>query len=31
VVAGLRAGDRVVVSESIQVNALWHQANGEAS
>jgi Cu(I)/Ag(I) efflux system membrane fusion protein len=31
VVAGLTAGERVVVSESIQINALWHQANGESS
>jgi len=31
VVSGLRAGDRVVVGESIQVNALWHEANGESS
>jgi Cu(I)/Ag(I) efflux system membrane fusion protein len=31
VVAGLQAGDRVVVAESIQLNALWHQANGESS
>jgi Cu(I)/Ag(I) efflux system membrane fusion protein len=31
VTSGLKAGERVVVSESIQVNALWHQANGESS
>jgi Cu(I)/Ag(I) efflux system membrane fusion protein len=31
VVTGLKVGERVVVSESIQVNALWHQANGESS
>ena len=31
VVSGLKAGERVVVAESIQVNALWHQANGESS
>lgn len=31
VVAGLKPGDRVVTSESIQVNALWHQAQGESS
>ena len=31
VLAGLTAGERVVVSESIQINALWHQANGESS
>lgn len=31
VVSGLKAGERVVVAESIQVNALWHQANDESS
>jgi Cu(I)/Ag(I) efflux system membrane fusion protein len=31
VLAGLKAGERVVARESIQVNALWHQANGESS
>jgi len=31
VLSGLKAGERVVVDESIQVNALWHQANGENS
>ena len=31
VLSGLRAGERVVAAESIQVNALWHQANGESS
>jgi membrane fusion protein, copper/silver efflux system len=31
VVAGLKAGDQVVASEAIQVNALWHQAHGESS
>jgi Cu(I)/Ag(I) efflux system membrane fusion protein len=31
VVSGLRASERVVVAESIQFNALWHQANGESS
>jgi Cu(I)/Ag(I) efflux system membrane fusion protein len=31
VISGLRAGERVVAAESIQVNALWHQANGESS
>ncbi len=31
VLSGLKAGERVVVGESIQVNALWHQANGESS
>jgi Cu(I)/Ag(I) efflux system membrane fusion protein len=29
VVTGIRAGDRVVAAESIQVNELWHEANGE--
>lgn len=29
--SGLKVGERVVVGESIQVNALWHQANGESS
>jgi membrane fusion protein, copper/silver efflux system len=31
VVSGLRPGEHVVVAESIQFNALWHQANGESS
>jgi len=31
ILAGLRPGERVVVAESLQVNALWHQANGENS
>jgi membrane fusion protein, copper/silver efflux system len=31
VVEGLHPGDRVVVAESIQLNAVWHQANGESS
>ena len=31
VVAGLRAGDRVVSGETLQVNALWHEAHGESS
>ena len=31
IVAGLRAGDRVVSGETLQVNALWHQAHGESS
>lgn len=31
VVSGLRMGERVVAAESIQVNALWHQAIGESS
>jgi len=31
VLAGLSPGDRVVKDESIQVNALWHEAHGESS
>jgi membrane fusion protein, copper/silver efflux system len=31
VLAGLNAGEHVVAGESIQINALWHQANGESS
>jgi Cu(I)/Ag(I) efflux system membrane fusion protein len=31
VLSGLKDGERVVVGESIQLNALWHQANGESS
>ncbi len=31
VLGGLRSGERVVQGESIQVNALWHQAHGEGS
>jgi len=31
VLSGLKAGERVVADESIQVNSLWHQANGESS
>ncbi|MFZ0888067.1 MAG: efflux RND transporter periplasmic adaptor subunit [Candidatus Binataceae bacterium] len=31
VTAGLEAGENVVASETIQVNALWHEAHGEAS
>ena len=31
VLSGLKAGERVVAAESIQVNALWHEANGESS
>ena len=30
VLAGLHPGDRVVVAQSLQLNALWHQANGES-
>jgi Cu(I)/Ag(I) efflux system membrane fusion protein len=31
VVSGLKAGERVVDTESLQVGALWHQAHGESS
>ena len=31
VVSGLSAGDRVVSGETLQVNALWHEAHGESS
>ncbi|HVN29762.1 MAG TPA: efflux RND transporter periplasmic adaptor subunit, partial [Candidatus Binataceae bacterium] len=31
VLSGLTAGDRVVIGETLQVNALWHQAHGESS
>jgi hypothetical protein len=31
IVSGLSAGDRVVSGETLQVNALWHQAHGESS
>jgi hypothetical protein len=31
VIAGLRSVDRVVVAESLQLNAVWHQANDESS
>ena len=31
VVSGLKSGDRVVTGETLQVNALWHQAHGESS
>lgn len=31
IVSGLAEGDSVVASESIQVNALWHEAHGESS
>ena len=31
VISGLRAGERVVTGETLQVNALWHQAHGESS
>jgi Cu(I)/Ag(I) efflux system membrane fusion protein len=31
VLAGLTAGERVIQGQSIQANALWHQAHGESS
>jgi Cu(I)/Ag(I) efflux system membrane fusion protein len=31
IVSGIKAGDRVVSGETLQVNALWHQAHGESS
>lgn len=31
VISGLRAGERVITGETLQVNALWHQAQGESS
>jgi len=31
IISGLSAGDRVVTGETLQVNALWHQAHGESS
>jgi Cu(I)/Ag(I) efflux system membrane fusion protein len=31
VLSGLAVGDRVVIGETLQVNALWHQAHGESS
>ncbi|MFZ0676167.1 efflux RND transporter periplasmic adaptor subunit [Candidatus Binatus sp.] len=31
IVSGLKAGDRVVGGETLQVNALWHEAHGESS
>ncbi len=31
VISGLKAGDRVVTGQTLQVNALWHQAHGESS
>ncbi len=31
VVSGLKAGERVVSGETLQVNALWHEAHGESS
>ncbi len=31
VISGLKPGERVVNSESLQVSALWHEAHGESS
>ena len=31
VVSGLKSGDRVVSGETLQINALWHEAHGESS
>ena len=31
VVSGLKAGERVVSGETLQINALWHEAHGESS
>jgi len=31
IVSGLKAGDRVAGGETLQVNALWHEAHGESS
>lgn len=31
VISGLKAGERVIVKQAIQVNALWHEAHGESS
>ena len=31
VISGLKAGDWVVTGETLQVNALWHEAHGESS
>jgi membrane fusion protein, copper/silver efflux system len=31
VVSGLKDGDRVVGGETLQINALWHEAHGESS
>jgi len=31
VISGLKAGDRVVSGETLEVNALWHEAHGESS
>jgi RND family efflux transporter MFP subunit len=31
IVSGLKPGERVIVKQAIQVNALWHEAHGESS
>jgi|SRR5579862_2677936 membrane fusion protein, copper/silver efflux system len=31
IVSGIKAGERVIVKQAIQVNALWHEAHGESS
>jgi membrane fusion protein, copper/silver efflux system len=31
VISGLRAGERVITGQTMQVNALWHAAHGESS
>jgi membrane fusion protein, copper/silver efflux system len=31
VLSGIKAGERVIVQQAIQVNALWHEAHGESS
>jgi Cu(I)/Ag(I) efflux system membrane fusion protein len=31
VLSGVKAGERVIVKQAIQVNALWHEAHGESS
>jgi membrane fusion protein, copper/silver efflux system len=31
VLSGVKSGDRVIVKQAIQVNALWHEAHGESS
>ena len=31
IISGLKPGDRVVSGETLQVNALWHEAHGESS
>lgn len=31
ILSGLEAGEQVVAGESIQINAMWHEANGESS